>query len=72
MITISRERIPVKMKRRLALIIHIVLKFIFLFISLLNLGLFRNPRRIQDIKIEKVIVVRTDGLGDVVLYHIRV
>jgi len=67
LIRISSQRIPVKRNRVLALVIHYILRvgfFLFRFFSL-NFLFRRKELPLKNIK--KILVIRIDGLGDVVM-----
>jgi len=67
MIKISPQRIVVKRNRMLALMIHYILKTAFITCRLINGNLIHKRENLNLSKIKKILVIRTDGLGDVVM-----
>lgn len=67
MIKISSAKIPFRKNRRIALIVHYLLKAAFLFYSLFRLNLFHKKENLSIEKINKILVVRIDRLGDIAM-----
>ena len=65
--TISPQRIPVKKNRILALGIHFILKAIFMIVRPFNFKIFPKAGKLQPNKIKRLLIIRTDGLGDLVM-----
>ncbi len=67
LIKISPYKIPVKRNRILALIIHLILKACFSVSQVLTLKCFKDKDALEINKIRKMLIIRTDGIGDVVM-----
>lgn len=67
MLKVSHHRIPVKKNRILALIVHYVLKGCFLLYRFFSLKFFHEQEELPLKEIKKILVIRIDGLGDVVM-----
>jgi len=67
MLKVSHQRIPVRKNRILALIIHYILKGCFLVYRFFSLKFFHEQRELPLKEIKKILIIRTDGLGDVVM-----
>ena len=67
LINISLQRIPVRKNRINALIIHYVLKAGFLFYRLFRLNSSHKQKELPIGRIRKILIVRIDGLGDIVM-----
>ena len=67
MIKISPYKIPVKRNRILAFIIHYIIKACFSVSQVLTLKYFKEKDTLEFNKIRKMLIIRTDGLGDVTM-----
>jgi lipopolysaccharide heptosyltransferase II len=67
MIKISPQKIVAKKNRILALIIHYFLKSVFLLYQFIRLNFSRDQKDLPFEEIKKILVIRIDGLGDVVM-----
>ena len=66
MVNISPYKIPALKNRMIALFIHYILKIVFIFSRLLILKPLRENADLPVNKIKKVLIVRADGIGDII------
>lgn len=67
MIKISPHKIPVKRNRILALIIHYIIKACFSIYQVLTLNYFKEKDALEFDQIRRMLIIRTDGIGDVAM-----
>ena len=67
MIRISSNRIPVKKNRRIAFVIHYLLKIPYLILGFPICQMFRKKEDLELDRISKILVIQINGIGDIVM-----